>query len=141
MLETDLRSLELYPFWHSEVVRFGDMDALGHVNNNKIGTYFECARVGLLQAAWDEWWRQDSYVVLAGIAIDFLTELQHPATVRVGVAVEKVGNSSFVLVSAIFNGQACVSVARATCVLVDSAHRKSRKLSEAQIAALKRFSR
>jgi hypothetical protein len=44
-----LQLRESYPLWTAELVRFGDTDRLGHVNNAKYATYLETARVELMQ--------------------------------------------------------------------------------------------
>jgi acyl-CoA thioester hydrolase len=39
-----------YPYQHSMEVRFGDTDALGHINNATYLSYFEAARAGYYEA-------------------------------------------------------------------------------------------
>ena len=115
---TDPTRPDLYRFWIAEHVRFADLDALGHVNNNAIGVYFEQSRVSLVHECGG--FRSESpwTVVLARSIIDYKAELLFPANIRVGARVAKVGNTSVVLGAAIFDGDRCIAVQEAVCVIV-----------------------
>ena len=39
----------LYRFWYRDVIRFGDLDRQGHVNNARFATYCEGGRVAMLE--------------------------------------------------------------------------------------------
>jgi len=77
-------------------VRWGDMDALSHVNNTAYFRYFEEARVRLLfelgLAGADE-----RAGVLAHAACDFLKPLRYPARVVVGMRLLRIGRTSLEL--------------------------------------------
>ncbi|MFO8100450.1 MAG: thioesterase family protein [Salinibacter sp.] len=75
-------------------VRWGDMDAAGHVNNSRFFRYFEEARVRWLQATGDEAVGADSGPVLAHASCDFERPVRHPATLLVAVHAEPPGHSS-----------------------------------------------
>ncbi len=111
-------------FWTEERVRFADLDALGHVNNNAIGVYFEQLRLGLMEACGglrdDDPWT----IVLARSLIEFKAEIRYPATVRLGLRVLRVGNTSVRVGAGVFLGDLCVATQDAVCVVVDkAAHR------------------
>lgn len=78
-------------------VLWGDMDALGHVNNAKYFTWFEQARVtyfrrvGLLADP------HDVGPVLATTRCDFKKPILWPGDVEIGVRTAKVGNSSIAM--------------------------------------------
>ena len=113
-----------YRFWIEERVRFADLDALGHVNNNAIGVYFESGRVAIMEACGGFQADTPWTVVLARSLIEFKAEMLYPGTARIGVRVLKLGNTSVVLGSAIFNGDTCVATMEGVCVIVDpAAHR------------------
>ncbi|WP_448203697.1 acyl-CoA thioesterase [Azospirillum sp. sgz302134] len=136
---TDLTSPDGYRYWIEERVRFADLDALGHVNNNAIGVYFEQARVALIHDGGgfrdsDAW-----TVVLARSVIDYKAELLYPATARVGVRVLKVGNTSVVLGAAIFEGDRCIATQEAVCVIVDKAAHRPTPVPDALRGMLARF--
>lgn len=92
-----------YPHWTRETVRWGDMDAFGHVNNAVFFTYCETSRIRLFEA-----------LDLAGLAaagppgtrlgpglvsatVDFRRQVKYPADLEVGLRVAKVGTKSFTL--------------------------------------------
>lgn len=136
---TDLTSPDHHRFWIEERVRFADLDALGHVNNNAIGVYFEQARVLLVhdcggfrdEAPWT--------VVLARSLIEYKAELLYPATIRVGLRVAKVGNTSVVLAAGIFQGDRCIATQEAVCVIVDKAAHRPTPVPDDLRATLARF--
>lgn len=116
---TDLADPAGYSFWIEERVRFADLDAIGHVNNNAIGVYFEQGRVQLLNESFDAvvpW-----TVVVARTVTEFKAELLYPATVRVGLRVLRFGTTSMTLGCAIFHGDCLIATQEAVSVIVDRA--------------------
>jgi len=75
-------------------VRWGDMDAAGHVNNSRFFSYFEEARVEWLKANREEEMFTDIGPVLAHASCDFEQPVRHPATLRIEVYTEPPGRSS-----------------------------------------------
>jgi acyl-CoA thioester hydrolase len=47
----DLTTRGAYPHWRTDVIRFADLDPLGHVNNVAYLTYIESGRV-MFSAIW-----------------------------------------------------------------------------------------
>ncbi|WP_323016285.1 thioesterase family protein [Castellaniella sp.] len=74
-------------------VRWGDMDALRHVNNVAYFRYFEEARVRLFSALEMDA-SQGRYGVLAHASCDFLKPLLYPAHIVVGMALRRIGRTS-----------------------------------------------
>ncbi len=95
---------EQFRYWKTIEVRWGDMDAQGHVNNAAYFTYCESARVELL--------RKIGYQgKLAGMtegpalvhaACDYKRQVVYPATLEVGLRVERIGERSFKIAYGIF---------------------------------------
>ena len=75
-------------------VRWGDMDAVGHVNNSRFFSYFEEARVEWLKATLDAATFAESGPVLAHASCDFERPVHHPATLYLDVYAEPPGRSS-----------------------------------------------
>lgn len=75
-------------------VRWGDMDAVGHVNNSRFFSYFEEARVEWMKATLDEAMFTDIGPVLARASCDFERPVQHPATLNIDVYAGTPGRSS-----------------------------------------------
>ena len=79
-------------------VRWGDMDAFGHVNNTIFFKWFEDARIATFMEIGVE---ADPPLgvapILARTDCDFLAPVTFPATVEIGCRVPRVGNTSFVM--------------------------------------------
>ncbi|MBI1204630.1 MAG: acyl-CoA thioesterase [Rhodopseudomonas sp.] len=125
-----------YPHRVRDVVRFGDLDAQGHVNNAVFATYFESGRVALFRDRDLGIGVANATYVLVRQEIDFLNELHWPGDVEIGTALADVGRSSFVMTQAIFNGDVCVAANRATLVMLDTVTRRSRPLTPEALARL-----
>src|SRR5262245_22641858 len=76
-------------------IRWGDMDAMGHVNNTVYFRYMEQARVSWFeeQRARGEAWK-DAGIVIASASCNFKRALGYPGTVEVRMSVEPPGGSS-----------------------------------------------
>ena len=76
-------------------VLWGDMDALGHVNNVMYFRYMEQARIGLFAALVpaDQAWKTLG-MVIANTSCDFKRALVYPADIEVKVYTEPPGGSS-----------------------------------------------
>ena len=82
---------------HTEriAIRWGDMDAMGHVNNTVYFRYMEQARIGwfdaLVPAA--EAWKRTG-IVIVNASCNFRRPINYPGTVEVKVCVGAPGGSS-----------------------------------------------
>ncbi len=76
-------------------VRWGDMDALGHVNNATYFTYFEQARIESFDRLLPAGWVADAGPILASITCDFKRPIAHPADLVVRVYGGEPGRTSF----------------------------------------------
>ena len=121
--------LEDFPIRVGDIVRLGDLDHQGHVNNAVFATYFESGRVGLIYDKENGLQVPGATSVVARLEIDFLGELNWPGTVEIGTAVEEIGRSSYRFVHALFNDKgSCAATGRSTMVLIDRETRRSRPL-------------
>jgi acyl-CoA thioester hydrolase len=99
-------------------VRWGDLDAAGHVNNSRFFTYFEEARVDWLRATLDGPLFAESGPVLANATCDFKQPLTYPATLVIDVYATPPGNSSLKSIYDAKLEQSGDRVATGTAVLV-----------------------
>ena len=79
-------------------VLWGDLDALGHVNNTRFFRWFEEARIALFERV--EIAHRDQPGVgpiLARTECDFLAPVTFPDTVTVGAGVSRLGRTSFTM--------------------------------------------
>jgi acyl-CoA thioester hydrolase len=123
-----------YKIWAEERVRQFDTDMQNHVNNAVFATYFEIARSAMapmlaLRPA-------GSFSIVARQVIHYHAELTYPATIRIGVAVARLGTRSYDLAHAIFRDGACIATGEIAHVLFDGATRRSLPLPEAFRKAL-----
>ena len=79
--------------------RFGDIDGLGHVNNNVIGVWFELARNPIfrlftpdLDLSYEKW-----KLIMARTEFDFLGEMFYNKDVEIRSYILRIGNSSFII--------------------------------------------
>ena len=88
--------------WIPVDVRWGDMDAYGHVNNACYFTYCESARIRYFEAIDLEASRagqrspaDDEGPAVVTAACHFRQQVHYPAALEVGVRASKIGRSSF----------------------------------------------
>lgn len=138
MTDFDPTSPDSYRYWVTEHVRFADLDMLGHVNNKAFATYYESGRVDYMAA------RGLSDGMRVGMAmvrleLDYRHEIRFPNTLKIGVRLAKLGNSSLTLVCAIFDQEGrCVSTARSVAVRFNAETRSSQHFSPEERALLER---
>ena len=132
----DLPNLADFPARTTEILRFGDTDALGHVNNAVVATMYEGGRIGALSAVPQH---PGCSVVIVRLVIDFRGELLWPGTVEVGTRLTKIGTSSLTFTQALFQKGRCVSTSESVLVYFDMQTRKAMPLSEDVRAVLRRL--
>ncbi len=86
-----------FNFFHPIEVRYGDLDPQGHVNNAKILTYLEQARIHYIKHL--NLWQGGSFldigIILAEVRVTYKSPIHFGQAVRVGVRVVRLGNKSF----------------------------------------------
>lgn len=76
-------------------IRWGDMDANGHVNNTEYFRYMEQARVEWVHSLGArEVWNEDISVVVVTAGCTFIRQMEYPGTVEVRILAEAPGRSS-----------------------------------------------
>ena len=129
---------EIEPGRYRVALRWGDMDALGHVNQAVYHELLEEARTAMLATLPSP---QKGSFVMARVELNYRREipLQH-RFVDVTLAVEKVGRSSVTVFQQVFRSDGELA-ADGHSVLVgwDGAGRGSRPLTEPELAALQRL--
>jgi acyl-CoA thioester hydrolase len=131
--------LEDFPHRVTENIRFGDMDAQGHVNNTVIADYFQTGRVVMFRQPDLSLGVENATVVLAHTEITFLRELRWPGIVEIGTGLAEVGRSSYTVAHALFRDRECIAYGTATIVLIDHTTRRSRPLPDDFLAKLNQW--
>lgn len=90
--------------WITVPVRWGDMDAFGHVNNAKYFTYCESARISYFEAIGlgAQTTTPDHGPSVVTATCNFRRQVHYPATLEVGVRATRIGRTSFPLEYGIF---------------------------------------
>ena len=120
--------------WITIPMRWGDMDAFGHLNNAKYFTYCESARIAYFEAIGLGPLRgpEGEAPAVVTATCNFLRQVHYPATLEVGVRTVKIGRSSFTLEYGIFpqGGDDPVADGSSVVVWVDYAAGESVALPE-----------
>ena len=121
-----------FPHWLSIPIRWGDMDAMQHVNNVQFFRYLESGRIAYFSDVLPASCEPDKYTVLADLQCTFRQQLYYPGTVDVGTRVHRLGTSSIHLDCVIVRqGDALpAATARAVIVWYDFAASRSIPLPE-----------
>ncbi len=123
-------------------LRWGDMDAYGHINNVAFFSYLEEARVDMLfvhaRAHGAE--RLADGVVVVRHEIDYRSPLAfRPQPVRIETWVTAIGNASFRLAYRVRDGDAVYATAVTTLAPFDLERQRPRRLTEQEKAVLLRY--
>lgn len=133
---------DAFRIWISFDVRWGDMDAYGHVNNAAYFTYCESARIRYFEELGLEGLtsgkRHGPAVVTA--TCNFYRQVHYPAALEVGVRATKIGRTSFHLDYAILRGgDELVADGSSVVVWVDYERGESIPLPERLKARIRRI--
>ncbi len=109
-----------YPYATDIPTRWADLDLLGHINNVSMAGLFEEGRgqfnrsLGLFRNTPGVRW------LIAGVDIAYLAEAHHPAPVTIASGIGRVGERSWSIMSAAFQGQTCVATCETTLVYTNA---------------------
>ena len=124
-LDQSLADPALYRSFHPVLLRFRDLDLLGHVNNVALAGWLEDGRVALelpVQPATPSY--VGPVIVLLDLHIQYLEEIRFGDDVRVGTRVQRIGTTSVTIGQAVFASGKCAAIAEAVEVLIDQESRK-----------------
>ena len=114
-------------------MRWGEMDALGHMNNVSYFRYFEQARISWFDALEIDYRPGSEGPILGTLSCKYVKPAVYPADIEVTTYVGKPGRSSFMMFHEMFRvGDPAILYAEAQAVMVwiDIAHGKSRPLPD-----------
>lgn len=78
-------------------VRWRDLDAFNHVNNQSYLGYIEEARVRWFKSLSADWANETAAPILAAITVNYRQPIGWPQSLRVDLAAERVGTKSLTL--------------------------------------------
>ena len=118
-------------FQTQQYVRWGDLDAFGHVNNATYLVYAQEARFA---------WSKMIEMVVARAEVDFLAPIyQGDIYLDIEIWVNKIGTSSFGVTYEMKNGDELVAVVKSVQVTVSMETKKSRPLNDAERDFLNKY--
>ncbi|NDW19615.1 acyl-CoA thioesterase [Dysgonomonas sp. 216] len=100
-------------------IRFNDIDAIGHINNNIYFSYFDLGKTYYfedLKASYVSW--TEGIIVVARIETDFLSPIYYKESIVVETKVKKIGTKSFTLLQQIRNVKTQEIKCRCTSIIV-----------------------
>ena len=111
-------------FKSKQYVRWGDLDAFGHVNNATYLVYAQEARYA---------WSKMIEMVVARAEVDFIAPIyMGDFNLDIEIWVNKIGTSSFGVTYEMKNGDELVAVVKTVQVTVSMDTKKSRPLNDAE---------
>ena len=118
-------------FQSKQYVRWGDLDAFGHVNNATYLVYAQEARYA---------WSKMIEMVVARAEVDFLAPIyEGDIYLDIEIWVNKIGTSSFGVTYEMKNGSELVAVVKSVQVTVSMETKKSRPLNDAERDFLNKY--
>ena len=118
-------------FQSKQYVRWGDLDAFGHVNNASYLIYAQEARFA---------WSKMLEMVVARAEVDFIAPIYTgDIYIDVEIWVHKIGNSSFALTYEMKNGDELIARVKTVQVTVSMETKKSRPINDAERDFLNKY--
>ena len=118
-------------FTNKQYVRWGDLDAFGHVNNATYLVYAQEARYA---------WSKMIEMVVARAEIDFVAPIYvGDIYIDVEIWVNKIGNSSFGVTYEMKNGDQLVARVKTVQVTVSMETKKSRPINDVERELLTKY--
>mgnify|MGYP001554617012 CR=1 FL=1 len=139
-----MKKLEGFPVVVDVPVRWGDMDAYGHVNNAMYLTYFESARIAYFHALALPGWVKPEGVgpIVHSTTCRYRIPVEYPDTLRVGTRINhaSITGDRFTMELAAWREQHAAIAAEGTCLVVvyDYAARTKAKVTDELRAAISR---
>jgi acyl-CoA thioester hydrolase len=118
-------------------MRFGDTDALGHVNNASFAAYTELARLAFMRLLLGDTVRS---LILARLSIDYRRQVTWGESLHVDSWVEKTGRSSMTLGQAVYADGTLAADVGSVVVYFDYANGKPLALTPAMRQQLAPYS-
>lgn len=107
---------------------FNDTDALGHINNASIVTWFENARRPIFEWFVPSLDPKDWCLIIAKLEVEYLAQTTYKDGVEIKTSVEKLGNSSFTLRHDAFQKNTKVATGSVVMVHFDYKAQKSQPI-------------
>jgi acyl-CoA thioester hydrolase len=129
-----VNALDTYPVIVEEIVRWGDLDALGHVNNTLFFRYFETARIAYFEKIGlsFEFGQGGIGPILGSTQCRFRRPLRYPDRLKVGAGVVSLEKDRFTMEYAVWSETQAVVAANGEAVIVAYDYGQNRKAAVAE---------
>jgi acyl-CoA thioester hydrolase len=115
----DLSDPNSYKFWSTDILRWGDTDGLGHINNVQFMRFCESGRIAYLGACGSGVTLPADDFMIAHMTIDFRAQMHFPGEVKVGTRLIRIGNTSARVGQGLFQNGICTATAEEVMVRMD----------------------
>ncbi|QTH72675.1 acyl-CoA thioesterase [Pseudoalteromonas xiamenensis] len=119
--------------------RFSETDALGHINNTVVPVWFEAARTPIFKIFTPNLDPKQWKLIIAKIEVEFKGELFYGEEVEIRTGIERIGNSSYVIVQEAWQGGRACAVGKTIMVRYSFADKSAVSLSEEERTGLSAF--
>lgn len=130
-LESDSRVI-----WTEDVLRYGDTDANGHINNSTYSVLCESGRVHLFETRIVPLLSPEHFFVIVKLTVEFRAELFYPGRVRTGSWISRLGRTSLTVQQALFCRDTLAATSEGVCVVMDRTTRRPTPFPDAARAAV-----
>lgn len=112
--------MSTFHFYHSIEVRYSDLDPQWHVNNARIVSYIEQARLAYIMklGLFDGESFLDLNLIVADVHVTYLAPIHPKTKVRVGVRVTKLGTKSLIFEYSVEDEESGQILAKSDSVMV-----------------------
>ena len=117
-----LLDASIYHFSFDMPSRFSDVDLQNHLNNTRLGEFYQEGRVIFFNRLIQDnnlTRAEDRRVLVAHSAIDYVAEINYPQIVAVKLGIENIGRTSLRLQMALFSEGRCAGLAKVVVVNAD----------------------
>lgn len=118
-------------------VRFYETDALGHVNNTVIPAWIETGRIPVFELFASQGNPYEISLIVANLNVDFLRPVYFGFPVTINTYIARIGNSSFVIGSEIWQKDELCAKGTSTLVNYDYKNERSTPIADDIKAKLK----
>jgi len=110
--------------------RFSDTDALGHINNTRVATWFEGGREGIFRFFTPDLDPKKWQLIIAKVEISYLGQLYFGQPIEMRTYIKRIGGASFEVYQELWqHNEKCVT-GIATMVNFDYQAQASKKISD-----------
>lgn len=116
----------------SEIItpRFSDTDALGHINNTRVATWFEGGREGIFRFFTPDLDPKKWQLIIAKVEISYLGQLFFGQPIEMRTYIKRIGGASFEVYQELWQHEEKCVTGVATMVNFDYQAQASKKISD-----------